>query len=169
MITAIALAIIIASSVFLIKCRNSFVVLKANVKRCKSQVNTARAKYQEVQKKAIGLAGIATQNEGTVYESLRAGKINAENLLSLGQSYPELKDKFQATAELLDKLSSDLMSAQTTLNNAVTEYNASIAMFPQNIAAYFLGYHPEKLIGEKILEKATDLTIEADPDMSKWV
>ncbi len=169
--TIIALILIIVSLVFLIKCKNKFVVLSSNVKKCMSEVNTAKAKYLEVQRKALGLAGKATNNEGKVYQEIKnsAGQISSDKLLALGQMYPDLKDKFSTAASLSDRLYNDYRIAQTQLNNAITEYNQEISVVPQNIAAFLWGYKQETLIDEENLDRSKELTMVDDIDVEDFI
>lgn len=170
MVTIIVIILIILMTIWLIKERNGFVVLVAKVEQEMSNVNTAKAKYLAVQKKAIGLAGKATSNEGQIYESIRnsAGQISSTTLLSLGQMYPDLKDKFDSAAHLSDSLYTDYRNAQSVLNQAITEYNTAIALFPSSIAAWLFGFEKETLIDQEHLTDSKKLRMEDEMDLSEF-
>lgn len=142
-----------------------------NINKAKSEVNTAKAKYFEVQRKAIGLVGKTGKNEADLYKDIKTsgGRISSETLMALGQQYPDLKDKFESSARLSDNLYGSYRKAQTQLNDAITEYNTYINLFPNNIAAYILGYVRETLIDEANLEKSKELNVVEDLDLSEFL
>ncbi len=170
-ISFLTIAIIILLIAFLISKYNRFKEYSAEIAMHMSEVNTAKAKYLKIQKKAIGLAGKATKNEGDIYMNIKnaGGKISSETLLSLGTMYPELKDKFATAANLSEKMIDSYRNEQTALNNIITQYNKYVSIFPNNIAAFILGYRTMDLIGQDKLQEATKLEMEDEMDFSEFL
>ncbi len=171
MVLIIAVVIVVIACISLISNKNTFVFYSSEVERLKSEVNTAKAKYLAVQKKAIGLAGMATKNESTQYQNIKTagGTISSDQLLYLGQQFPDLKDKFAQAASLSEKMYTDYRNAQSELNNAITRYNRVISMFPKSISAYILGYVKEDLIDQENLENSKVLDVDNEINFDEFL
>ena len=132
--------IIMVSS--LISTNNKIVILVNEIKLHMANTNAAREKYRTVQRQALGLAGKAGQNEGNLFKDIsnKHGSIDGSSLRALGNLYPELNDKFQASADLVDSLYDTYLQEQNMLNSAITEYNMYISRIPTSIYAGILGY-----------------------------
>lgn len=167
----ITIFVLICFLIFLIKKRNLFVLLYSDIENAKSQVQTAKAKCLEVEKKSLGLAGKAQENDRKEIQNVMGtmGTINASDLHAIGELHPDFKDKFGTGSELSHVLYSEYRDAQTRLNEAITAYNMAIAVFPQNIAAMIWGYKKEDLIGQENLEDAKKLEMAKEVDISKFV
>ncbi|MCR5094937.1 MAG: LemA family protein [Lachnospiraceae bacterium] len=136
-----------------------------------AKVNAAKEKLRAVQRQAIGIAGKAGQNEGNLIKDITAkhGAIDGSSIRALGQLYPTLNDKFQASAQMVDKLYDDYLNEQNDLNSSITEYNMYISKFPTNIYAGILGYKKDSLIDEENLEMSKELDRVDDVDISSFV
>ncbi|WP_200762917.1 LemA family protein [Nitrosophilus alvini] len=63
------------------------------------------------------------------------------------ENYPELKanENVLHLQAALNEIEEQISAARRAYNQAVTDYNNAIEMFPTNIIAGFLGYRPKKI------------------------
>ena len=155
----------------LINTKNIIVKMVNYIRLCMSNVNTAKEKYQAVKLQAVGLAGKANHNEGETYKDIRdsGGTFQSDNLMALGQLYPNLNDNLRSTSNMVESLYNDYKAAQNELNEAITQYNNYIAQFPTNLFAGILGYRQDTLIDEENLSKSKEFSRTADVDISDYV
>ncbi|MBL7747228.1 MAG: LemA family protein [Chitinophagaceae bacterium] len=72
------------------------------------------------------------------------------NMLSLTESYPELKadTQFQELMSQLARIEEKINDSRRYYNGTVREYNQSLAVFPKNIVAGMFGYKPAAFFAE---------------------
>ncbi|MBL7726385.1 MAG: LemA family protein [Dinghuibacter sp.] len=72
------------------------------------------------------------------------------NVLSLAESYPELKASanFQALQAELSAIEDKISHARRYYNGTVREYNQDIAVFPKNIVGGMFGFKPAVFFAE---------------------
>jgi LemA protein len=72
------------------------------------------------------------------------------NVLSLAESYPELKasENFQALQQELSSIEEKINHSRRYYNGTVREYNQDIAVFPKNIVGGMFGFKPAVFFAE---------------------
>lgn len=72
------------------------------------------------------------------------------NVLSLAESYPELKanENFQALQAELSGIEEKINQSRRYYNGTVREYNQDIAVFPKNIVSGLFGFKPAVFFAE---------------------
>lgn len=144
---------------------NTFVRLRNKIKHSKSGIEVylnqrfdlipnlvecvkGFTKYEEQTLSKI--TNLRSQYNNAKNKDLKLGeKLNNEfnNLLAVGESYPELKasDQFMNLQKSLEKMESQLQAARRIYNGDVTLYNTTISTFPNNFFARIFGFKEEKL------------------------
>lgn len=152
--------------------RNTIISLRNNIERCKSEVNTTKAKYLAVQRNTVGITGKVQKNETDRYKELyeAEGEVlkNSNVNVSINQR-PNVRGNFKETSTLVMELFTEFQRAQSNLNNAINDYNTYIQIFPNNIVANFMKAEPEKLIDSENLENASTLTMDEEVNFDDLV
>ncbi len=170
MTTIIVLISILLVIMLLVSGRNRFIELEEEIKNAESKVLLTKNKYIEAQKAALGLAGKATNNEGAIYERIASSdRITTQDLMALGQAYPDLKDKFTSASQMIERLMRDYTGAQEELNELVATYNKRVSMFPSSITAYVFKREKQELIGEAQLSTSRQLNVSDGLDYSQYL
>jgi LemA protein len=78
------------------------------------------------------------------------------NLFAVAENYPQLKanENFRQLQDELGDLENKIAAARRFFNNAVAEYNASIAQFPAVLFAGIFGFAPAEMYALDAAEKA---------------
>ena len=76
-------------------------------------------------------------------------------MMALAENYPELKanENFIDLSTQLTKVEDEIANARKYFNGTVREFNNKVEMFPSNIIAKLLGYHPKNMFQIKEDEK----------------
>lgn len=150
---------------------NTFVRLRNKIKQSKSAIDVyltqrfdlipnlvecvkAYANYEE----SVFTKIAALRSKYNSSKDLKTGReLNSEfnNLLAVGESYPDLKasEQFLSLQKSLIKMESQLQAARRVFNGDVTLYNTTIASFPNNIFAEIFSFKKEELFEIEEYEK----------------
>jgi LemA protein len=92
--------------------------------------------------------------EKSAAEGMLSGAL--ANLFAVAENYPQLKanENFRQLQDQLSDLESKIAAARRFFNNAVAEYNTSIAQFPAVIFAGVLGFGAADMFALDPVEKA---------------
>lgn len=133
-------AIVIALIAWVIKTTNKFTDLKTDIDKLNSDIGNYREQKIEAINDAIGMAREAVGQERSL---LNVGE-DANNLLALGEKYPQLQSiaGYNQTVSRSISLQKDISSSKTIYNSKVSEYNKAIKIFPNCIVASM--FHIEK-------------------------
>ncbi len=161
---AILAVIVIILLVWLIKARNSFVVLRNRVNDQRAQIDvqlkrrydlipnlveTAKA-YSGFERSTleavVSARARAVAAEGTSSELAENDRLTAalHRFMAVGESYPELKSSghFLQLQQELATTENKIASSRQFFNDTVMKYNNAVQMFPANIAAGIFGFKP---------------------------
>ena len=110
--------------------------------------------FQKVTEARASAMRANTVNEKGAAEAALSGAL--VNLMAVAENYPELKANtnfLQLQSELGD-LENKIAAARRFFNNAVAEYNTSIAQFPAVLFAGILGFPPAEMYALDEAERA---------------
>lgn len=110
--------------------------------------------FQKVTEARAAAMGARTMQEKGVAERQLTGAISG--LFAIAENYPQLKasENFKQLQVDLGDLENKIAAARRFFNNAVAEYNTSIAQVPAALFAGALGFHPEEMFALDAAEKA---------------
>lgn len=145
----IALIVLIIILVWLIKKRNLFVGLFEEVKKQQSDISNYREQRRMSIEDAMNMLGIAHQNDLQAIKNLHP-EAQANQLMALGQMYPDLKDtpSYVAAVGRVQNCNAEIASSKNLLNASIVNYNRAIKMFPACIAAMIFGFKRAEFIDE---------------------
>lgn len=154
--------VMVASS---LKMQNDIVNYEELYKKRASKVNRIKNNIKKVKRQVLNSTKEQTDIDVSAFKNLENGRFKGEDLKALGQQYPTLRGSFLEHATMLESLENTLIDAQDSLNDLITEYNTYIKTFPNSIFANILGFVPEKVIGEKQLNRALDFKLDESKDV----
>ncbi|MGG5317782.1 LemA family protein [Enterococcus sp. AZ072] len=164
----LGLFIIGGIAAFLIRVRNSLVVLRNRVKDQKAQIDvclkqrydtlpnlfeTTKA-YGEYEKTTLETIVNERRKLGQTANTQEALTVNSELTKQLGyffavsEQYPELKTSqhFQTLQKELKSLENKLSKARQFYNDTVLLYNNQVMQFPNNLVAVLFGFQVEEFL-----------------------
>ena len=165
-ILLIILAVIVVLALYVIKLRNSLVVLRNKVRDQLSQIDIqlkrrfdlipnlvetvkGYAKHESETLENVVKARNSYLSAGSPEDQLKAdGELNKtlNKLFALAESYPDLKanENFINLQNELTATEEKITYARTFYNDSVLNLNNKIEMFPSNIVANMFGFKKEK-------------------------
>jgi len=108
-------------------------------------------KVTEARANAMKATGV---QDKTAAEGALSGAL--ANLYAVAENYPQLKanENFRQLQDELGDIENKIAASRRFFNNAVAEYNASIAQFPAVLLAGTLGFTPAEMYALDAAEKA---------------
>ena len=108
------------------------------------------AKHESSTLQAVTDARTAVQKAQSTHDvddMVKAGSQVGMAFNAVQEAYPELKANanFLSLQETLEHTEESIAAARRGYNNAATDYNNTIQIFPKNIIANMFGYKPSKL------------------------
>jgi LemA protein len=125
--------------------------LVETVKGYASHESTVFEKVTEARANAVKANGL---QEKTAAEGVLNGAL--ANLYAVAENYPQLKanENFRQLQDELGDLENKIAASRRFFNNAVAEYNSSIAQFPSVLFANMFGFAPAEMYALDAAEKA---------------
>ncbi len=163
-VLAAVVLVVIILLVWIIKSRNSFVVLKNRVKDQKAQIDVQLKRRYDLIPNMVETAKAYSGFERSTLEAVvkararavDAGGTSAEfaendrltealhRFIAVSESYPELRSSqhFLQLQQELSTTENKIASSRQFFNDTVMKYNNAIQMFPANIVAGICGFKP---------------------------
>lgn len=169
--------ILILIFIILLAIYNGLIKKKNAVKQSRSSIDVYLLQRFDLIPNLIECIKGYTKHEKEIFENIsklrteynetknldKASELNTEinNLLVIGENYPELKSStnFLNLQKNLAKIEDQLQAARRLYNMDVTTYNTSIQMFPSNIIATIFKFEEETLFKIEP-EKAENIKID---------